>query len=155
MGWVCECPEGGAAEGPTAFKFLALRGPYFYIFRHPPVIGLIWLYLLYKHWMSISGPFKHYVKTTFCLKWLEKAKCLLHSKLSIGAQQKTTARPLTSNIGSRNSPLTGRNRKQDQAPSCWWTDGQRRREDRKDINHANTFIKTNYQWGTVVSTAMK
>lgn len=38
MGWVCECPEGGAAGRSTAFKFLALRGPHFYVFRHPPVI---------------------------------------------------------------------------------------------------------------------
>lgn len=39
MGWACESPEGGAAGRTSAFKFLALRGPYFYIFRNPPVIS--------------------------------------------------------------------------------------------------------------------
>lgn len=38
MGWTCECPEGSAAGKTSVFKFLALRGPYFSIFRSPPVI---------------------------------------------------------------------------------------------------------------------
>lgn len=37
MGWACECPEGSASGRTSAFKFLALRGPYFYIFRSPPL----------------------------------------------------------------------------------------------------------------------
>ncbi|XP_063764274.1 gamma-2-syntrophin isoform X1 [Eleginops maclovinus] len=38
MGWACESPEGSAAGRASAFKFLALRGPYFYIFRSPPQV---------------------------------------------------------------------------------------------------------------------
>lgn len=38
MGWACESSEGSAAGRTSVFKFLALRGPYFYIFRSPPVI---------------------------------------------------------------------------------------------------------------------
>lgn len=38
MGWTCECPEGSVAGKTSVFKFLALRGPYFSIFRSPPVI---------------------------------------------------------------------------------------------------------------------
>lgn len=41
MGWACDSPEGSAAGRTSAFKFLALRGPYFYIFRNPPVIRLL------------------------------------------------------------------------------------------------------------------
>ena len=41
MGWARESTEGSAAGGTTAFKFLALRGPYFYIFRNPPVTSLL------------------------------------------------------------------------------------------------------------------
>ncbi|TKS86320.1 Gamma-2-syntrophin [Collichthys lucidus] len=37
MGWACESLEGTTAGRTSAFKFLALRGPYFYIFRNPPV----------------------------------------------------------------------------------------------------------------------
>ncbi|CAF94277.1 unnamed protein product, partial [Tetraodon nigroviridis] len=64
MGWVCECPEGGAAGRSPAFKFLALRGPHFYIFRHPPVSAAEWgqaetsynlyevLFKVHKLWMA-------------------------------------------------------------------------------------------------------
>lgn len=38
MGWACECPEGSAPGRSSTFKFLSLRGPYFYIFKSPPVI---------------------------------------------------------------------------------------------------------------------
>lgn len=38
MGWTCECPDGSVAGKTSVFKFLALRGPYFSIFRSPPVI---------------------------------------------------------------------------------------------------------------------
>lgn len=37
MGWVCETGEGGTTFGSSAFRFLALRGSHFYIFRSPPV----------------------------------------------------------------------------------------------------------------------
>lgn len=40
MGWACESPEGSTAVRTSAFKYLALRGPYFHIFRSPPVISL-------------------------------------------------------------------------------------------------------------------
>ncbi|KAK7904614.1 hypothetical protein WMY93_017221 [Mugilogobius chulae] len=37
MGWACETPEGSSTGRTAAFKFLALRGPYFFIFRTPPL----------------------------------------------------------------------------------------------------------------------
>uniref|UniRef100_A0A3B3YXU6 PDZ domain-containing protein n=1 Tax=Poecilia mexicana TaxID=48701 RepID=A0A3B3YXU6_9TELE len=42
MGWVCEAPENSAPCRSSAFRFLALRGPYFYIFRRPPVGATDW-----------------------------------------------------------------------------------------------------------------
>uniref|UniRef100_A0A8D3DF68 Syntrophin C-terminal PH domain-containing protein n=1 Tax=Scophthalmus maximus TaxID=52904 RepID=A0A8D3DF68_SCOMX len=42
MGWSCESPEGGPAGLSATFKFLALRGPYFYIFRSPPISAADW-----------------------------------------------------------------------------------------------------------------
>ncbi|PWA30430.1 hypothetical protein CCH79_00020248, partial [Gambusia affinis] len=42
MGWVCESPENSAPCRSLAFSFLALRGPYFYIFRRPPVSATDW-----------------------------------------------------------------------------------------------------------------
>uniref|UniRef100_A0A672J9F0 Syntrophin, gamma 2 n=1 Tax=Salarias fasciatus TaxID=181472 RepID=A0A672J9F0_SALFA len=39
MGWACESREGSAAGRTSVFKFLALRGPYFSIYRSPPVIA--------------------------------------------------------------------------------------------------------------------
>ncbi|XP_073338997.1 gamma-2-syntrophin isoform X3 [Pagrus major] len=64
MGWACESTEGSAAGGTTAFKFLALRGPYFYIFRNPPISAADWgqaettynlnevLFKVHKLWMA-------------------------------------------------------------------------------------------------------
>ncbi|XP_030299409.1 gamma-2-syntrophin isoform X2 [Sparus aurata] len=64
MGWARECTEGSAAGGTTAFKFLALRGPYFYIFRNPPISAADWgqaettynlyevLFKVHKLWMA-------------------------------------------------------------------------------------------------------
>uniref|UniRef100_A0A3Q0RSW2 Syntrophin, gamma 2 n=1 Tax=Amphilophus citrinellus TaxID=61819 RepID=A0A3Q0RSW2_AMPCI len=64
MGWACECPEGSASGRPSAFKFLALRGPYFYIFRSPPISAADWgqaettynlyevLFKVHKLWMA-------------------------------------------------------------------------------------------------------
>uniref|UniRef100_A0A3Q1FE97 Syntrophin, gamma 2 n=1 Tax=Acanthochromis polyacanthus TaxID=80966 RepID=A0A3Q1FE97_9TELE len=40
MGWACESPEDSTAGRTSVFKFLALRGPYFHIFRSPPVTSL-------------------------------------------------------------------------------------------------------------------
>uniref|UniRef100_A0A4W6FCQ2 Syntrophin, gamma 2 n=1 Tax=Lates calcarifer TaxID=8187 RepID=A0A4W6FCQ2_LATCA len=42
MGWACESPEGSTADRSAVFKFLALRGPYFYIFRSPPTGAADW-----------------------------------------------------------------------------------------------------------------
>ncbi|KAK5857036.1 hypothetical protein PBY51_010305 [Eleginops maclovinus] len=64
MGWACESPEGSAAGRASAFKFLALRGPYFYIFRSPPISAADWgqaettynlyevLFKVHKLWMA-------------------------------------------------------------------------------------------------------
>uniref|UniRef100_A0A7N8XRW3 Syntrophin, gamma 2 n=1 Tax=Mastacembelus armatus TaxID=205130 RepID=A0A7N8XRW3_9TELE len=64
MGWACECPEGSAAGRTSVFKFLALRGPYFYIFRNPPINATDWgqaettynlyevLFKVHKLWMA-------------------------------------------------------------------------------------------------------
>ncbi|XP_034530638.1 gamma-2-syntrophin [Notolabrus celidotus] len=42
MGWANESQEGCTAGNTLAFKFLALRGPYFHIFRRPPVSVADW-----------------------------------------------------------------------------------------------------------------
>ncbi|KAG7510312.1 gamma-2-syntrophin [Solea senegalensis] len=42
MGWACRSPAGNTADPTAAFKFLALRGPYFYIFRSPPISAADW-----------------------------------------------------------------------------------------------------------------
>nr|XP_046269310.1 gamma-2-syntrophin isoform X2 [Scatophagus argus] len=64
MGWACESPEGNAAGKTSAFKFLALRGPYFHIFRNPPISAADWgqaettynlyevLFKVHKLWMA-------------------------------------------------------------------------------------------------------
>nr|XP_040054842.1 gamma-2-syntrophin isoform X2 [Gasterosteus aculeatus aculeatus] len=64
MGWTCGSPEGGAAGRASAFKFLALRGPHFYIFRSPPISAADWgqaettynlyevLFKVHKLWMA-------------------------------------------------------------------------------------------------------
>uniref|UniRef100_A0A3B4ZZH8 Syntrophin gamma 2 n=1 Tax=Stegastes partitus TaxID=144197 RepID=A0A3B4ZZH8_9TELE len=64
MGWACESPEGSAAGRTSVFKFLALRGPYFYIFRSPPISAADWgqaettynlyevLFKVHKLWMA-------------------------------------------------------------------------------------------------------
>lgn len=72
MGWVCECPEGGAAGRSTAFKFLALRGPHFYIFRHPPVITFINLPSTYKLLSSLFKLFIGFFGRDLTSAWLLK-----------------------------------------------------------------------------------
>uniref|UniRef100_A0A3Q1C4J8 Syntrophin C-terminal PH domain-containing protein n=1 Tax=Amphiprion ocellaris TaxID=80972 RepID=A0A3Q1C4J8_AMPOC len=64
MGWACESPEGSTAGPTSVFKFLALRGPYFYIFRSPPISAADWgqaettynlyevLFKVHKLWMA-------------------------------------------------------------------------------------------------------
>uniref|UniRef100_A0A667WK10 Syntrophin, gamma 2 n=1 Tax=Myripristis murdjan TaxID=586833 RepID=A0A667WK10_9TELE len=64
MGWACESPEGSVAVRTSAYKFLALRGPSFYIFRGPPVSAADWgqaettyhlyevLFKVHKLWMA-------------------------------------------------------------------------------------------------------
>uniref|UniRef100_A0A665TKA3 Syntrophin, gamma 2 n=1 Tax=Echeneis naucrates TaxID=173247 RepID=A0A665TKA3_ECHNA len=63
MGWACESSEGNTACRTAAFKFLALRGPYFYTFRSPPISAADWgqaetsynlyevLFKVHKLWM--------------------------------------------------------------------------------------------------------
>ncbi|XP_076017143.1 gamma-2-syntrophin isoform X2 [Genypterus blacodes] len=64
MGWACQSAEGRAAGPSSAFKFLALRGPHFYIFRSPPIGASDWgraettynlyevLFKVHKLWMA-------------------------------------------------------------------------------------------------------
>ncbi|XP_071327320.1 gamma-2-syntrophin isoform X4 [Trachinotus anak] len=64
MGWACESSEGSSAGRTASFKFLALRGPYFYIFRSPPISAADWgqaettynlyevLFKVHKLWMA-------------------------------------------------------------------------------------------------------
>ncbi|KAM9777335.1 gamma-2-syntrophin [Neosynchiropus ocellatus] len=64
MGWAGESSEGSAPCRRLAFKFLALRGPYFYVFRNPPISAADWgqaetayhlyevLFKVHKLWMS-------------------------------------------------------------------------------------------------------
>ncbi|XP_045919161.1 gamma-2-syntrophin isoform X2 [Micropterus dolomieu] len=64
MGWACESPEGSTAVRTSAFKYLALRGPYFHIFRSPPIGAADWgqaettyhlyevLFKVHKLWMA-------------------------------------------------------------------------------------------------------
>ncbi|KAF3701444.1 Gamma-2-syntrophin [Channa argus] len=64
MGWACESSESSAPGEASSFKFLALRGPYFYIFRSPPISGTDWgqaettynlyevLFKVHKLWMA-------------------------------------------------------------------------------------------------------
>ncbi|KAM7376690.1 hypothetical protein PAMP_006403 [Pampus punctatissimus] len=64
MGWASESTQGSAAGQTSIFKFLALRGPYFYIFRSPPISATDWgqaettynlyevLFKVHKLWMA-------------------------------------------------------------------------------------------------------
>lgn len=64
VGWACESPEGSVAGRTTAFKFLALRGPYVFIFSTPPISAADWgqaettynlyevLFKVHKLWMA-------------------------------------------------------------------------------------------------------
>ncbi|XP_068435927.1 gamma-2-syntrophin isoform X2 [Clinocottus analis] len=64
MGWACESPESSAAGRTSTFKYLALRGPYFNIFRRPPISAADWgqaettynlyevLFKVHKLWMA-------------------------------------------------------------------------------------------------------
>uniref|UniRef100_A0A3Q2QB93 Syntrophin, gamma 2 n=1 Tax=Fundulus heteroclitus TaxID=8078 RepID=A0A3Q2QB93_FUNHE len=64
MGWACETPEGSTTCRSSVFRFLALRGPYFYIFKSPPVGATDWgqaettyhlyevLFKVHKLWMT-------------------------------------------------------------------------------------------------------
>uniref|UniRef100_A0A4W6G0D1 Syntrophin gamma 2 n=1 Tax=Lates calcarifer TaxID=8187 RepID=A0A4W6G0D1_LATCA len=55
MGWACESPEGSTADRSAVFKFLALRGPYFYIFRSPPG-NYSFEMVLYNIYIYRTGP---------------------------------------------------------------------------------------------------
>lgn len=59
MGWACESLEGTTAGRTSAFKFLALRGPYFYIFRNPPVSSILLIshFILFISHSDIYGTF--------------------------------------------------------------------------------------------------
>ncbi|XP_061599565.1 gamma-2-syntrophin isoform X1 [Cololabis saira] len=64
VGWACESPEDGAAGRASGFKFLALKGPCFYIFKSPPISAADWgqadttynlcevLFKVHKLWMA-------------------------------------------------------------------------------------------------------
>lgn len=64
MGWACESPVGSTTGRTAAFKFLALRGPYFSIFKTPPISATDWgqaettynlyevLFKVHKLWMT-------------------------------------------------------------------------------------------------------
>ncbi|XP_021164038.2 gamma-2-syntrophin isoform X2 [Fundulus heteroclitus] len=64
MGWACETPEGSTTCRSSVFRFLALRGPYFYIFKSPPIGATDWgqaettyhlyevLFKVHKLWMT-------------------------------------------------------------------------------------------------------
>ncbi|XP_057716036.1 gamma-2-syntrophin isoform X1 [Corythoichthys intestinalis] len=64
MGWACESSVGRAASQKATFKFLALRGQYFHIFRRPPLCAAEWgqaettynlyevLFKVHKLWMT-------------------------------------------------------------------------------------------------------
>nr|XP_057946312.1 gamma-2-syntrophin-like isoform X1 [Doryrhamphus excisus] len=42
MGWACERSDRRGASPGQSFKFLAMRGPYFHIFRSPPLSAADW-----------------------------------------------------------------------------------------------------------------
>uniref|UniRef100_A0AAQ5YV60 Syntrophin C-terminal PH domain-containing protein n=1 Tax=Amphiprion ocellaris TaxID=80972 RepID=A0AAQ5YV60_AMPOC len=69
MGWACESPEGSTAGPTSVFKFLALRGPYFYIFRSPPVTSLS----------------SFYNSICFSLLWMAE-DCWLQARLYLGLE---------------------------------------------------------------------
>uniref|UniRef100_H2MTB4 Syntrophin, gamma 2 n=1 Tax=Oryzias latipes TaxID=8090 RepID=H2MTB4_ORYLA len=64
MGWACESLEDSTVGRSSTFKFLALRGPYFYIFKRPPISSADWgkseitynlyevLFKVHKLWMA-------------------------------------------------------------------------------------------------------
>ncbi|XP_015231813.1 PREDICTED: gamma-2-syntrophin [Cyprinodon variegatus] len=64
MGWTCETPDGSTTCRSSVFRFLALRGPYFYIFKTPPIGAPDWgqaettynlyevLFKVHKLWMA-------------------------------------------------------------------------------------------------------
>uniref|UniRef100_A0A3Q2XJN5 Syntrophin, gamma 2 n=1 Tax=Hippocampus comes TaxID=109280 RepID=A0A3Q2XJN5_HIPCM len=64
MGWACERAEGKADSRKATFKFLALRGQYFHIFKSPPSSAVEWgqaettynlyevLFKVHKLWMT-------------------------------------------------------------------------------------------------------
>uniref|UniRef100_A0A3B4BI83 PH domain-containing protein n=1 Tax=Periophthalmus magnuspinnatus TaxID=409849 RepID=A0A3B4BI83_9GOBI len=89
MGWACESPEGGSSGRTTAFKFLALRGPYFFIFRTPPVrrqsfkfcpalLDLLTSRRNLSCYISVLGLFKHGL-------WMTE-DCWLQARLYLGLE---------------------------------------------------------------------
>uniref|UniRef100_A0A3B3DFU4 Syntrophin, gamma 2 n=1 Tax=Oryzias melastigma TaxID=30732 RepID=A0A3B3DFU4_ORYME len=64
MGWACESLEDSTVGRSSTFKFLALRGPYFFIFKKPPISSADWgkpettynlyevLFKVHKLWMA-------------------------------------------------------------------------------------------------------
>ncbi|XP_020500273.2 gamma-2-syntrophin isoform X1 [Labrus bergylta] len=79
MGWACESPEGSAARRTLTFKFLALRGPYFHIFRRPPISAADWgqaetTYNLYEVLFKVHK------------LWLVE-DCWLQARLYLGLEQ--------------------------------------------------------------------
>ncbi|RVE67644.1 hypothetical protein OJAV_G00104900 [Oryzias javanicus] len=64
MGWACESLEDSTVGRSSTFKFLALRGPYFFIFKRPTISSADWgksetsynlyevLFKVHKLWMA-------------------------------------------------------------------------------------------------------
>ncbi|XP_014067014.2 gamma-2-syntrophin [Salmo salar] len=79
MGWVCGNPHADDAGPSSTFKFLALRGPWLYIFRSPPVSATDWgqaetLYILYEVLFKVHK------------LWMAE-DCWIQAKFYLGLQQ--------------------------------------------------------------------
>nr|XP_029531901.1 gamma-2-syntrophin-like [Oncorhynchus nerka] len=79
MGWVCGNPHPDDAGPSSTFKFLALRGPWLYIFRSPPVSATDWgqaetLYILYEVLFKVHK------------LWMAE-DCWIQAKFYLGLQQ--------------------------------------------------------------------
>ncbi|KAM8915946.1 gamma-2-syntrophin [Spinachia spinachia] len=94
MGWTCGSPEGGAAGRTSAFKFLALRGPHFYIFRRPPISASDWaraettynLYeVLFKVHKVSRGQWHVAMNTPVSQLWMAE-DCWLQARLYLGLE---------------------------------------------------------------------
>ncbi|XP_077476632.1 gamma-2-syntrophin isoform X1 [Stigmatopora argus] len=77
MGWVCESSEGRAASQKNTFKFLALRGQYFHIFRRPPLCA--------AEWGQAETSYNLYEVLFKVHKWMTE-DCWLQARLYLGLE---------------------------------------------------------------------